>query len=108
MVRGGLSWLVARADHESRSPGAQGGQAMTVASLACCVCEQPIHNVTTYLDGFPCHYACALPLAGKAAAPRPNRSTSIGVILTAEQEAARKSIHEAIARRQHFTVHGLA
>ena len=74
----------------------------------CCACQQPIHDVTTYLDGFPCHYECALPLAGKAAGPRRNRSTSIGFSLTADQQAARAAIHEAIARRQHFAVHGLA
>jgi exodeoxyribonuclease-5 len=46
-------------------------------------------------------------VAQQSGRPQRNRS-SIDLILTAEQLAAREAIDKAIGRRQHFAVHGLA
>jgi len=77
----------------------------------CCECQRPIRGVRTWLDGFPCHYECARLATAQPHVifgSRANRSTSIAFVLTAEQQAARKAIDEAIKQNRHFAVHGLA
>ena len=77
----------------------------------CCECQRPIRGVRTWLDGFPCHYECARLATAQPHiifGSRANRSASIAFVLTAEQQAARKAIDEAIKQNRHFAVHGLA
>jgi exodeoxyribonuclease-5 len=77
--------------------------------MHCCECRQPIRSLSTWLDGLPCHYECArTAVAQQNGAVRPTRSAPIDLILSAEQQAARHAIDEAISRRRHFAVHGLA
>jgi exodeoxyribonuclease-5 len=74
----------------------------------CCECQRPIHDPTTYLDGFPCHYECARAVVAQQSGPAQRNRSSTALILTAEQQAAREAIDKAVAQRQHFAVHGLA